>query len=271
LAERELRLAYYANHYTHKPPIEHPGNYTQVKNNLCGPPPEYLSYFSQSKWVRSQFEEDKALYKTLFQGVFNKTFVELGAYEGIHWSNSRFFEECLGWTGMLIEASPAVFPRLVHNRPHTHRLNFAPSCEEMNASISFTNDAKPGSAAVGVSETNAQNTVTVPCGPLGPVLEDIMGGYVTLFSLDVEKSEPLVLKTINWSKVKVDVWVVESFTIGESQLRNQRNQETRDIFQSAGYRRYEGVVKKSDLYIHTTSLYQLPASYTVEMTNVTLY
>ena len=150
----------------------------------------------------------------------NQTFVELGAYEDIHWSNSWFFEECLGWTGMLIEASPVVFPRLVHNCPCSHRLNFAPSCEGMNASILFTNDARPGSGAVGVSKTNAQNTVTVPCGPHGPLLKDIMGGHLTLFSLDVEKSEPLVLKTINWSKVKVDVWVVESFTIGESQFRN---------------------------------------------------
>eukprot|EP00957_Ditylum_brightwellii_P029976 2269095-Ditylum_brightwellii.AAC.1 len=97
--------------------------------------------------------------------------------------------------------------------------------------------------------------VEVSCGPLGPVLEDVMGGHIALFSLDVENSEPMVLKTINWSKVKVDTWIVESINGRDNE--ESTNQETRDIFQSAGYTRYEGIVKNSDLYIHKTSPYQL--------------
>uniref|UniRef100_A0A7S4VGY4 Methyltransferase FkbM domain-containing protein n=1 Tax=Ditylum brightwellii TaxID=49249 RepID=A0A7S4VGY4_9STRA len=255
LSDQERRMLFYRNRYKHTPPMKHPQNYSKVRENLCGSPPEYVSYFSQRKWVRSQFEEDKTLYNTLFQGVVNQTFVELGAFDGMHWSNSRFFEECLGWNGMLIEASPAVFPRLLTNRPHTHRLSFAPICNEANRTILFANDAKPKSAADGVIGKDSKDMVEVSCGPLGPVLEDVMGGHIALFSLDVENSEPMVLKTINWSKVKVDTWIVESINGRDNE--ESTNQETRDIFQSAGYTRYEGIVKNSDLYIHKTSPYQL--------------
>ena len=42
------------------------------------------------------------------------TFVELGAYDGITGSQSYLLEHCYGWHGVLIEASPRNYARLVN-------------------------------------------------------------------------------------------------------------------------------------------------------------
>ena len=54
-------------------------------------------------------------------------------------------------------------------------------------------------------------TVSVPCGPLGPVLEDIFQeeGKIDFFSLDVEGAEPEVLTTIDFTKIQIDVIMIE--------------------------------------------------------------
>jgi len=46
-------------------------------------------------------------------------FVDIGAGDGIHLSNSYAFER-RGWTGLCIEAAPELFGRCVKNRPRSH-------------------------------------------------------------------------------------------------------------------------------------------------------
>ena len=69
--------------------------------------------------------------------------MELGAYNGIQESNSRFFDVCLGWEALLIEGMPTTYKKLVGNRPNAHRFNFAPSCSEKDdaadATVKFDN------------------------------------------------------------------------------------------------------------------------------------
>ena len=60
----------------------------------------------------SQFCEDLYAYWHWFAGAeapVSGYFVELGAMDGAHFSNSLFFEESLGWGGLLIEANPLMF------------------------------------------------------------------------------------------------------------------------------------------------------------------
>ena len=60
------------------------------------------------------------------------------------------------------------------------------------------------------------HNVTVPCGPLGPVIEHVFGGKLDLpprvnfFSLDVEGAEKLVLDTIDFSRVQIDILMDDS-------------------------------------------------------------
>jgi len=59
----------------------------------------------------SQFEQDKVVYENYFQGKTNGYFVDIGAHDGVTFSNSKFFEE-LGWTGVCAEPNPIVFEQL---------------------------------------------------------------------------------------------------------------------------------------------------------------
>ena len=55
----------------------------------------------------SQNQEDIALFVTFFCGHTKPgTVVEIGALDGHLFSNSLFFEEYLGWKGVLIEGAP---------------------------------------------------------------------------------------------------------------------------------------------------------------------
>ena len=47
----------------------------------------------------------------------SRTFVEIGANDGLHMANSWFFEAHLGWRGMCVEANPHVYQKLTSNRP----------------------------------------------------------------------------------------------------------------------------------------------------------
>ena len=64
----------------------------------------------------------------------NHTVVEIGANDGVHMSNSWFFEKHLGWKGMCVEANPVVYRRLQANRP---------GCMHVNALVGPTPTGEP--------------------------------------------------------------------------------------------------------------------------------
>ena len=63
----------------------------------------------------SQYGQDKLISTTLLPGVVNGTFVDIGAHDGITFSNTYFLER-LGWTGLAVEPIPEVFAQLKANR-----------------------------------------------------------------------------------------------------------------------------------------------------------
>lgn len=151
----------------------------KVVEEKCGAGPEFTNYFSISPgWKeRSRHNEDSILYNLFFKDrrIEDKgTFIEMGAYDGIQESNSRFFEYCLGWRGLLVEANPYEYPLLYKNRPHAHKMGFAPSCsleeEKIGKTIMFHDIASTNAGLEGAATTyNGRHKVPVPCGSLTPV------------------------------------------------------------------------------------------------------
>lgn len=247
---------------------------TYDPNQECGTAPKFASFFEQSGKVRSFRNEDKTLYNLFFRGQQARTtatlsqqkpkekftYVELGAFNGVRESNTRFFDVCLEWTGLLIEANPLKYSKLLETRPHAHCLNYAPSCTKPQTidfhSVSFTNAAQ---ANVPNFYDNT-SLVQVPCDRLTPTVVDILGGHVSFFSLDVEGAEAMVLQTIFGdfeTKISVDVWMVENvnhFCPPEPKGCVSRD-ESRSILQHAGYVGYHSVVLGSDLFVRPNSRY----------------
>jgi hypothetical protein len=253
---------YFQKRYQYQPPEARSAFHAEQAGQECGSAPAFANYFRLGPQNRSVNNEDRTLYRRLFQGLDqskNYTFIELGGFDGMTETNSRFFETCLGWEGLLVEANPKAYSKLVQSRPHTHRASYAASCSEeeaaQNKTVQFHSKAWSNSAQVDVPSAYSNDTdaiVTVPCGPLTPLIQDLFGGHLTLFSLDVENAEPLVLSQIDFNAVFIEVLIVESsnqFCKAECPSRDQ----ARAIMKEKGYHLFPSVVTKSDLYIHPKS------------------
>ena len=57
----------------------------------------------------SQCQEDIFLNENYFHNKKNGTFIELGALDGVVYSNTKFFEDQHGWSGILIEPHKYAF------------------------------------------------------------------------------------------------------------------------------------------------------------------
>lgn len=66
----------------------------------------------------SQHGQDLFVYETFFKGRMDGIFVDVGAYDGVTYSNTLLFER-LGWSGICIEPLPNAFEKLKANRSET--------------------------------------------------------------------------------------------------------------------------------------------------------
>jgi hypothetical protein len=273
----DRRMLKYFQTYFYVPPVPKQGLTRDIPAKECGAAPAFDGFFRLDSRQRSANNEDKWIYQQLFLGKSNETmmennvpgtFVEIGAFNGMQESNSRFFEVCLGWEGLLVEGQPGNYRGVLQNRPFAHKMSFAPSCdaefEKVNKTIQFANYPMTNAGLKGHAKTyDAKPHVDVPCGPFSPVLEDIFAfsnKRINFFSLDVEGAEYLILKTIDFSKVTVDVFMIEIRNNHCNQNCEVREQ-VREKMSAEGYLRYEGLIPKSDIYIHPKSIYQLPSNY----------
>ncbi len=99
----------------------------------------------------------------------------------------------------------------------------------------------------------------MPCGPLSPILSDVFntsGGHIDFFSLDVEGAEALVLDTIDFKQVRVDIFMIE---VENSFCKRNEKCEVRDKvrkkMKEAGYKQKYNVVRRYDVWVHPDSPY----------------
>jgi FkbM family methyltransferase len=177
----------------------------------------------------SQQEEDKILFEK-YLNYRNGIFIELGAMDGITFSNTLFFEKELGWTGVLIEPT-GQFNQLKNNRPNCININCAIS--EINGDVEFIGDHALG----GITKTMHENhrggwkldenggTYMVKSLPISEAILHANLSKVDLFSIDVEGGELEVLKTFNWS---IPVYII----LIEMSYDEHRNELCREIMRN---------------------------------------
>ena len=69
------------------------------------------------KHRKSQQKEDLELLVS-FQGFCDGTYIEMGALNGVRYSNSFLFQKQFGYQGLLVELSPPYYKLAVRNRPN---------------------------------------------------------------------------------------------------------------------------------------------------------
>jgi FkbM family methyltransferase len=162
---------------------------------------------------KGQYGQD-ILLDRLLEGKRQGVFVELGAYDPVYLSNTYFLERNRGWTGLLVEAQPDRKQLLERMRPHAIVESCAISDEEKEITFTIA-DAISGIAdnmtpqhvrrVAGLRNTQIHlKTVT-----LQSLLDKHGIRRVDYFSLDVEGAEIQVLRSIDFSKVRIEIFTIE--------------------------------------------------------------
>lgn len=127
-------------------------------------------------------------------------YIEAGANDGITQSNTKYFEETLNWTGLLVEPSQAAYEKLILNRPNNfHRKACLVANDFTQTSIRGDFDGSLMSSIEGIRRSSASLS-EVPCLRLGDILDELKVEKVDFFSLDTEGYELEVLKGLNLAK-----------------------------------------------------------------------
>jgi FkbM family methyltransferase len=255
--------AYFRELYQYKAREVPTPDQSAAQDQECGPFP-YGEFFGQGQARRSRLDEDRVVFETFFRDVpvqelSTYKYIEIGGFNGMDESNSRFFETCLKWEGLLVEPNPQPFGLLTSNRPHAHKASYAVSCSVQDAlanrTIPFHNYIFANAAQADTNNAyKGARTIDVPCGPIHPVVLDVLGPRVHFFSLDVEGAEPMVLRAIDFDAIFVDVLIVEVHNnfCPPNRPCASRNQ-TREIMHANGYHRFENFIRASDVHVHPQS------------------
>ena len=167
-----------------------------------------LSYFCASLWVIagaggtaetsfSQYGQDIYVEK-LFPENYRGRFVEVGAHNGLHLSNTLRLERMGGWRGLLIEASPSRLEPLRANRPEAQIVQACvagvPGVRHFSLTTSTFLDER----------SQAGDSIDVRCETLESVLLQYGFHHVDYLSLDVEGEDLNVLRSLT-GQVDIDV------------------------------------------------------------------
>ena len=169
------------------------------------------------------------------------TFVEMGAADGVKISNTLFFEQFLGWKGLLVEPS-SNFANVKRHRENGHRntlLREAVCAEAGHVTWSEPQNKDVSGVLEHLSSHNLQHyhahgaqRTKIACRPLGEMLLAAGIDSIDFFSLDTEGGELGVLQTMNWS-VPIGVLCVE--LDGQNVAKDQA---VRNLLLSKGYRQH---------------------------------
>jgi len=174
----------------------------------------------------SQCEEDKYLNGKYFKNKTNGFYIELGALNGVLYSNTKFFEDSLNWKGILIEPHPSAFSWLTSNRPNNYIFNELVSCHEeplkyryfenIHAAVSGVENTLPKQHFDVYFESDnewhkslPQSTKEIKSKKLSEIVKSTGVKHIDFMSLDVEGHEYEVLQSWDFS-VPIDLILLEA-------------------------------------------------------------
>jgi len=171
-------------------------------------------YFSQSG-------QDKFVNDEILKGRKDGVFLDLGGFDGVTGSNSLFFEKDLGWTGLLIEPSPAKFAQAISVR-RCACLNCAVGAPATDAAFLDIRSGYVQSSGLLDSmdpdivdrirqhPDHEEHVARIPVRSIRDILKDAGIDRIDYVSLDVEGGEMAVLEAFPFDAVPVEVWSIEN-------------------------------------------------------------
>lgn len=165
----------------------------------------------------SQQGEDLFIYRNFINKNDNEDgiFLELGACDGLVYSNTKFFEDKLNFKGILIEPVKEMYNALIKNRSNNIIYNNIISNDINDLEFLISRNGPVSSVKNNINEQFMNNwhknsiIRKIKTKKLSDIFLDNKIEYIDFFSLDVEGSELDVLNTINWDKIKIYLICIE--------------------------------------------------------------
>lgn len=218
----------------------------------------FFNFLCAQHCFYSQSGQDRYLNEQIFKNKTNGIFIDIGAHDGMTFSNTYFFETALGWKGICFEPMPNQFEKLKKNR----------NCICINACVAPTNDTVPFlwvhsefpnlDMLSGMCQTydprhfarlhyelslngGSYEIVKIPAVCLNDVLHEHAIDRVDYLSIDTEGGELEILKSINFEKIHIAAISVEN---------NYQDSTLRPFLESKGFIFVTAFDGFDELYVH---------------------
>lgn len=172
----------------------------------------------------SQYGQDKLVAETLLPGLRQGVFVDIGAHDGVSLSNTLYFEQKLGWTGVAIEPNPSVFEKLKRNRrcvtinagvaKQTSRQKFrvvTGYAEMLSGLVTEYDQRHEERIAREVSERGGEvKEIEIDCWNFNELMQRQGITKIDYMNIDVEGAEWAIVSGIDWDALPIRVVGVEN-------------------------------------------------------------
>ena len=201
---------------------------------------QYYSEVGQDEYVDENFFDNQA----------SGFYVDIGAHEGVEFSNTLFFEQ-LGWKGVCFEPDPRSFKKLKQNR----------SCIALNYAVGSENKIEkfiqhPCSYVSGLDRTyqdahrkcwnvpkgNAEKYfIDVQVVNLNEKMDELGVQHIDFLSIDTEGAEKDIIMSIDFDRLYIYVIVLE----------NKYNDESiRSYLEEKGFK-YINRLHRDEVFVNT--------------------
>jgi len=172
----------------------------------------------------SQYKQDQVVFNKFFSTKKEGFFLEIGADDGLRFSNCAFFEKTLGWKGIAVEARDSAYDKLIKNRDCIC-VNTVLSDKKEIADFQELSGYGIGLSGL-VNKYCPRHKERISCEIKNPnhkgslikkvqttLLSDLLEKHgvvnIDFLSIDTEGSELDILKTVDFDKYNIDVITIE--------------------------------------------------------------
>jgi FkbM family methyltransferase len=139
-------------------------------------------------------------------------FVDIGAHDGVEFSNTYAFERNLNWSGICIEPVPEIFDKLVVNR----ECKCVKALVHQQDSVRFPFEVSGINTMLSGINEQCKDPIYMESKSLMTILAECNAPKVIDYiSLDTEGSEPDILRGFNPNEYHVQCWTIEHNGDGE--------------------------------------------------------
>jgi FkbM family methyltransferase len=197
---------------------------------------------------KSQAIQDLFLDRWVFRGLERGSFIDIGAHDGVTYSNTWFFETQRNWGGVCVEPNPNVYKRLCANRSAmaleccvaaeagTVQFQKIAGYSEMLSGVvaRYSPSHKQRIAEEMQQYGGSSELIDLPARSFGEIAAEAGLNEVHYVSMDTEGSEADILKTIAFGKIFIHAMTIEYNTQNQSVLLATMQGKEFELIKSVG-------------------------------------